>query len=589
MHGRTKRFGSLVAVAAAGLLGVAACGTSGAGGTHEQTSSAGYSKCSTSPDTCNSGPRKSGGSIVVALGKYPATWNQDSSTGNVVETIEQEDLILPNTYTFLPSGKVQYNTDLLTSQPQVTKQSPQTIVYHLNPNAKWSNGTPISADDFIYAWKTNNGHDKNIPVAGTNGYDQIQSVTGSNNGETVTVVFTTPFSDWPGLFNALLPAWYAKQKVGGLDTDAQLEAAFKVWDAPPTAYSGGPYLLSNYQSQQSATFVPNTAWYGKDKPTMKSVTFKYITDQTQDIPALQNQEIQALNIQPDQDTIQQVSQMAGVNYEVSAGLSWELLEVNTHSKFMKDPALREAILDATNVQDMIDKTIKPFFPNAKRDYNDNLFPGELGYQDVTNKVTPDVGTGNVAAAKAVLKTAGYTYDSAGNLLAPHGGGKVTINFAHTDTQVRDQSAELFQTYMKQIGITVNDKVTADLGGTLTTEDFDIIQFGFANPNPLLANGHDTWYNPATSGNGSNFTGWHDPRSDALLDEMARELDPAKQAALLNQQDTIMAKAFVTLALYQKPNLQITSNKYVNIRDDQFGSNFTYNTQQWGLSAGPSTS
>ena len=107
--------------------------------------------------------------------------------------------------------------------------------------------------------------------------------------------------------------------MGGLDTDAQLEAAFKVWDAPPTEWSGGPYMLSNYQSQQSATFVPNTAWYGKDKPSLKTITFKYITDQTQDVPALQNQEIQALNIQPDQDTVQQLSQTPGVNYEVSAG------------------------------------------------------------------------------------------------------------------------------------------------------------------------------------------------------------------------------------------------------------------------------
>ena len=51
----------------------------------------------------------------------------------------------------------------------------------------------------------------------------------------------------------------------------------------------------------------------------------------------------------------------------------------------------------------------------------------------------------------------------------------------------------------------------------------------------------------------------------------------------------MAKAFVTLALYEKPNLQISGNQFINIRDDQFGSNFTYNTQQWGLSAAPAAS
>jgi peptide/nickel transport system substrate-binding protein len=573
----------LVALTAVGLVGVAACGTSKSGG-NTSTASPGYSKCATQPDTCNSGPHKAGGTIVVALGKYPSTWNQDSSAGSVVETVQQENLILPSTCIFLPSGKIQYNTDLLTSAPTITNQNPETIVYHLNPKAVWSNGSPVNADDFVYAWRTNNGHDKNIPVAATNGYDQIQGVTGTDNGETVTVVFKTPFSDWQGLFDPLFPAWYAKQHVGGLDTDAQLEAAFTLWDAPPTAYSAGPYVLSNFQSQQSATFTPNPKWYGHDKPTLKTITFKYITDQTQDIPALRNQEIQAMDVQPDQDTVQQLAQMPDVNYEISAGLSWELLELNSQSKFLRNLALREAIVDATNVQDMINKTIKPFFPNATRDYNDNLFPGEPGYREVTKQVTPDAGTGNVAKAKQVLQAAGYTFDSSGNLIAPNGGGKVTINFRHTDTQVRDQSATLFQAHMKQIGVTVNDKVTADLSGTLSAEDFDVFQFGYANPNPLLANGHDTWYNPATSGKGSNFTGWHDPQSDALLDQMARTLDPIKQGELLDQQDAIMAKAYVTLALYRKPDMVVSTTAYINIRNDNYGSYFTYNSQQWGLSA-----
>jgi len=582
MHKGTKRLGGFVALTVAGLLGVAACGTSGNNSGAPAQSSFGYSGCAKNPDTCNSGPRKAGGNIVVALGKFPATWNINSSDGNVLETAYQEALILPGTFIFQPSGQIKYNSDLLTSEPQLTSTSPQTVVYHLNPKAVWNNGSPVNADDFVYAWQTFNGHDKNIPVVQTTGYDQIKSVTGSDNGETVTVVFNTPYPDWKGLFGTLLPAWYAKQKVGDITSNAGLEAAFKVWNDPPTAYTAGPYQLQNYQSQQSATFVPNPKWYGKDKATLKTITFKYITDQTQDIPALQNQEIQALNIQPDQDTVQQLSQMPGVNYEVSAGFSWELFELNTKSKFLGNAALREAILTGTNVQDMIDKTIKPFFPAAKRDYNDNIFPGTLGYQDVINKVTPDVGTGNVQKAKSILQAAGYTYDSGGNLIAPNGGGKVSLTFVHTDTQVRDQSATLFQAYMKAIGITVNDKVTADLGGTLSSFDFDIIQFGFSGA-PLLTQQVALWH----SNSGNNFTNWSSPESDALLDQVSTELDPAKQADLLNQQDAIMAKQFVTMALYRKPNLNVATNQYINIRDDNAGSYFTYNTQQWGLNASAS--
>jgi peptide/nickel transport system substrate-binding protein len=571
----TKRLTGLIALSAVGLLGVAACGTSKSNSGSQSTASAGYSACATNPDTCNSGPRKAGGDIVVALGKYPSTWNTNSSDGNVLETTQQVALIAPSPFTLLPSGKIVYNSDLLASEPQITSTNPQTVVFKLKPTAKWNNGTPITADDFIYLWKTLNGHDKNIPIVGSTGYDQISNIVGSDNGETVTLTFSKPYSDWKGLFTELLPAWYAKQKVGGLDTDAQLEAAFKVWEAPPTEWSGGPYVLSNVQSQQSATFIPNTAWYGADKPTLKTITFKYITDQTQDVPALQNQEIQAMNIQPDQDTVQQLSQTPGVNYEVSAGFGFEHLEVNSTSKFMKDPALREAIFDAINIQDMIDKTIKPFFPAAKILYSHNMFLGETGYQDVTKTAAPDEGTGNVDKAKQILQQAGYKLN--GSTLMTPSGEPVTINFVHTDTQVRDQSAQLIAQYLSQIGIKVNNKVSADLGASLSNFDFDIIQFGFAG-SPLLSADHDLWYKDA----GNNFTHWSDPQSDQLLNQMSVELDPAKQAALLNQQDTILTKAFVDLPLYRKPNLMVSTNQFINIRDNQAGSFFTYNTQQWGL-------
>ena len=107
MRTGTKRLTGLIALSAVGLLGVAACGTSKSGtSSNKSTASAGYSACTNSPDTCNSGPRKDGGNIVVALGKYPSTWNDWSSDGNIVETVQQENLIVPGAYSSLPSGKV---------------------------------------------------------------------------------------------------------------------------------------------------------------------------------------------------------------------------------------------------------------------------------------------------------------------------------------------------------------------------------------------------------------------------------------------------------------------------------------------------
>src|SRR4029077_1392289 len=98
----------------------------------------------------------------------------------------------------------------------VISLQPQTVVYQIDPRAVWSDGVPINAGDFAYAWDSQKGGGTDLDgspnsVATTLGYRDIASLTGSNQGRTVTVVFRTPFADWPSLFDDLLPAHIADQ------------------------------------------------------------------------------------------------------------------------------------------------------------------------------------------------------------------------------------------------------------------------------------------------------------------------------------------------------------------------------------------
>src|SRR5690348_3312905 len=125
----SKRLTGLVAVAASALLVVAACSSKSSESKGAQYSP-GYSQCQTKPDDCNSGERTDGGQIVLALGKVLPNFNVNADDGNLVETVETMNLIMPGAYTFLPSGKIQWNSDMLTDEPKVTTDSPQTVVYH---------------------------------------------------------------------------------------------------------------------------------------------------------------------------------------------------------------------------------------------------------------------------------------------------------------------------------------------------------------------------------------------------------------------------------------------------------------------------
>src|SRR5258708_29089153 len=193
----------------------------------------------------------------------------------------------------------------------------------------------------------------------------MESVTGSDGGKTVTVVYKTPFTDWKLHFGPLYPAHIAKEH-------GDLATSWKWLDANVPTYSGGPYVISDFQKDTSVTETPNPKWYGKVKPKLDKVVFRIITDQSQEVPALQNNEVQAIYPQPNGDMVNQVKSVNGVQYTLGKGLTWEHLDLNLKNTALADVKLRQAIFTAINRKDIIDKTIGQFVPGAPPLNNHNF-------------------------------------------------------------------------------------------------------------------------------------------------------------------------------------------------------------------------
>ena len=153
----------------------------------------------------------------------------------------------------------------------VVKANPQTVVYQINPKAAWSDGVPISASDFIYAWQAQSGNPKFKDAGGkpflpasSAGYNQIASVTGSNGGKTVTVVYSKPYGDWQSLFsqaNPLLPAHIA-QKVG-------FDSGYASF-SPSVDISGGPYMIQSYAKGEDLVEVRNPHYWARPARSARS-------------------------------------------------------------------------------------------------------------------------------------------------------------------------------------------------------------------------------------------------------------------------------------------------------------------------------
>jgi len=569
----SKRLASLVAVGAASLLVFSACGKSATSSDNGSTTSTSFADCATKPLDCNSGTTKQGGTITYTIEKTITGWNLDDTDSNTFDFQEVLDGVLPQgPFINTPDLKPTLNTDLMVSAEQ-TSTSPQTIVYKIQPNAVWSDGTPINADDFIYAWQTQNGVDcdpKDCAAASTSGYDQMQSVTGSDGGKTVTVVYKTPYADWRGPFGPLYPAHIAKQH-------GSLGESWKWFNENVPNYSGGPYQISDFQKDTSVTETPNPKWYGKTKPKLDKLVFRIITDQTQEVPALQNNEVQVIYPQPNADIVNNVKAISSVQYMLGKGLQWEHLDLNLKNTALADTKLRQAIFTAIDRKAIIDKTIGQFVQGAAPLNSHNFMPGMPGYKDVITSTGQ--GTGNLDNAKKILTDAGYK--GVGTALQTPSGQPVTLRMSYTQGNVlRQQSSELIQSELQGLGIKVNVTPIASLGKTLASGDYDMIIFAWVATPYIFAGAQQTWI----STSGSNYGHWTNADSDKLVNQAAQDTDPQKAIDDLNQADQIMANDAYVLPLYQKPTFLAAYSNIANIRDDATQTGPPYNVQEWGIRA-----
>ncbi|MFC5993940.1 ABC transporter family substrate-binding protein [Pseudonocardia hispaniensis] len=579
---RRSRLGSIVAVTAAAAMVLAACGGGGGGGGGNGSTNTGeFADCATNPNTCNGVPvdqLRQGGQITMAIEKNIPNWNVTSSEGNVFETSMATKPMLPYTFYTAPDLTSTLNTDFMTSA-EVTSTDPFTVTYKINPAAVWDDGTPVSADDFVFNWKTQNGRDcPDCEAAGNGGYDQITSVTGADGGKTVTVTYTKPYTDWKGPFgsaNPLYPAHIAAQQ-GDLNTPAGLKAAFDYFGTTVPNYTAGPYKVENWQDNIALTLVPNPKWFGAEKPRLDRLVLRVITDATQEPIALQNNEVQVLYPQPQVDLVQQVKDIPNVSQAQGMGLTWELLQLNLVNPFLAEKPLRQALYTAVNREEMIAKSVGQFNPDVKPLGSPMFVPQQQGYEDT---ITPTgQGAGNVDAAKKILTDAGYTGVGTA-LVAPDGQPVPTLRMRYTvGNAIRQHESELFAQSAKQLGVNVDIQTTDSLGKTLTTGDFDVIVYAWvASPFPY-GGAQQLWL----SDSGSNYGKYKNAQVDELINSAASSTDEAAAAQQLNQASTIMSEDAYVLPLYQKPTFVAVQNSVANVRNNSSLDGPTYNTAEWGL-------
>lgn len=575
----SKRRTAIVASGLAGALTLSACGGGGEEGEGE------------------GGEAAQGGRVVYGESTdFPENLYGNIAAGNATSVANIVNGILPGTYNILPDFTLEYNDDLLAEEPTLsTEGGTQVNTYVIRDEAVWSDGTPITADDFEFSWRSSRSGDPadgGCPsVLSTNGYEQIASVEGSGEGnKTVTVTYETPYSDWQSLFNAdtgggLLPA----HLMDNPDPAALCETLTTGWPIAEGIVgdiSGGPWqlLADNIDvGGQVVVLTPNPEWWG-DGPNLDQLVIQNIgNDPTTAVQGMQNQELGVIQPQTQLDLVEQIEALEPtVESNTEFGLSFEHLDFNAQDPHLGDINVRRAFAMALDREEIVEQTVGQFSSEAQVLQNRIYFNNQPQYE----ATAPDEYlTQNTEMARQLLEQSGYTAGPDGIYTHPERGPLDIRIDTTTNNPLRQQTIEVMIPQLREAGINATFNANPDIFAgaefptSLEAGGFQAALFAWVG-SPLRAATQSIYSTPQGDNIQQNYSRQGTPEIDALYQQFVTEPDPEAQAEIGNRIDALLWEQVATVPLYQRPEFMAWQSSIEGPQSNPTQAGPLWNSETW---------
>jgi len=436
------------------------------------------------------------------------------------------------------------------------------ITIHLRDDIVWSDGTPITADDFIFTYDMfmadTNAVDSRSP------YDLVSSME-APDPQTVVVTFGEPYAPWlTTLFYSVVPK-HALQPV--VDAEGTLDGAD--FHRLPSV-SSGPFVPTEYQVGNYILFERNENYF--DEPAkLDQLYVRFVPDDAAQVAALINADVDmGIFIAPDdaltlqQNGVEVVTVPSGYN----EGLYFNFKPDSGHDA-IQDLAVRQAIAYGLNRDGMAEDLLR--YGEGEADHN--IIADT--YWHNTPWANPDIvhQPYDPDMARQILEDAGWV-DSDGDGIREKDGAPLAITWATNDRTLRTQIQAVGQQQLADIGIAVE----------LVNLPSDVFFGSYGDGNPVSLGEYDMWEFSNNTGSfpdpshvawtcaeipsddnpsGINDQYLCDETLDALFQEQARTPDSDARQGIFHEIQQIMHDNLYWMPLWHDPDLWALSARFEN--------------------------
>lgn len=422
------------------------------------------------------------------------------------------------------------------------------VVFRLDPRAKWGDGTPVTATDAILAWDV--GRHPRSGVASGEGYRRILKVE-ARDAHTVAftqdrVTFTyNDFSQYE-----LLPAHIERARFEADPENYRRRTAFDTEPATPGLFNG-PYRIVQVQPGASITLEPNPAW-GGTKPHFRRIVVRTIENSAALEANLLSGSVDyvagELGFTLDQALALEKRQRARFDFTYVPSLLYEHVDLNLDVPAFKDLRVRRALLLAADRAGLVRQLFEGRQPVARSFVNprDSVYAADVPEAPFD----PD-------RARALLDEAGYAPGPDG-IRRNAAGERLSFEFGTTSgNRIRETVQQALQANWRRVGVEArirNEPARVWFGETLRKRRFQLAMYAwFSAPEsvPRTTLHSESIPTEANAWAGQNQPGIADAETDAMIDALERELDPAARRPIWAKLQARYAEQAWVLPLYYR--------------------------------------
>ncbi|XKH53715.1 ABC transporter family substrate-binding protein [Citricoccus nitrophenolicus] len=497
-------------------------------------------------------------------------------------------------YYYGTDGTIYPNEELGTYEK--ISDDPLQVKYTIHEDAVWSDGTPVTAADYIFKWGWQNPRiatgegDEAAPlfnaISHTLGEYVPEAPEGDPAGKEFTLTYAEPYADWEIIMDTALPAHVVAEQ-SGMGLDAMLEAIqnedaealapaaefFNTgWNTSPgtlpaeeIAPSMGPYKFSSWEPGQSITLVANEEYWGTP-PATEELVIRFAAADTH-VQALQNGDLNVIEPQATVDTLEQLEGLGDqVVIQQDASLTWEHADFNfmEGSLFADSPELREAFALCLPRQQIVDNLIKPLDPETIVMNAREVFPFQESYQEVVD-------------ASYEGQYDEVDMERATQLVEESGESNLDVRIGYSSPNPRrSETVAMIKSSCDEAGFNIVDAGHADFFGVVQPQgDYEVALFAWAGSGQI-ASGQNIY----STGAPQNYGQYSNPEVDEAWNTLAGSVDPAVHAEQVKVIEKLLWDDLFGVPLYAHPGIVAHSADIANVRNTATQTGAVWNAEQW---------